>query len=290
MSLKSSIHNSLKWFGRRTGIDVVAGIRRVAEAIIVFLYRMTGTHLMRIALNQMGIHKGTAFDKSGEQFVIEKIIAPHLGATAAIIDVGANMGSYTMQLKRCFPKHRIISYEPAPASYAVLAQLDGVEAFQMACADVNEERQLYFEASNTASTHASFSAGEFITDEPTTSVKVQCVRLEDEFSRLDLPAVGFLKVDAEGHDFEVLKGLGEKLPSVQFIQFEFNEFHVFTRSFIRDFHGLLSPTHDLFRIDTNCLHDLRNYHPYQEIFRYQNLLAVKRELTPSVAHFIKPGA
>lgn len=285
--MKTLVRKALQSIGKALGINIVGNIRRFSGKLIELIYKSTGVSVMHPALNQLGILKGTTFDKSGEQFLIQEVILNHIQPHETIIDVGANTGSYTRQLISYFPNNRIISFEPNPSAFELLVEITGTEAYQKACGRKNEERRLYFESNKKASSHASFSGEEFITEKTMDYVTVKCVRLEDEMNRLKAEPVGFLKVDAEGHDFEVLEGLGDKLQKIKFIQFEFNEFHVFSRTFIRDFHTLLSPSHDLFRIDTGRLHDLRVYNPYQEIFRYQNLVAIHKTITPEVSRHIK---
>jgi len=57
------------------------------------------------------------------------------------------------------------------------------------------------------------------------------------------------------------------------IQFEFNELNVLSRVFLKDFYDLL-PGYSLYRMDTDRLHPLGDYSPINEIFRYQNILAI----------------
>lgn len=265
----------------------MAQFREAAGQVIVLIYKATGAPLYRNALQQQGILRGATFNLSGEKFLVEQVIRRHLGKNESIIDVGANKGEYARLLNSYFPENRVICFEPNPSAFEILKENVRAETIRKACGNKNEKRILYFERGREAHAQASFSGKDNIAEEILDQVEVSCVRLEDEIQRLNAEPVGLLKVDAEGHDFEVIQGLGQKLVDIKFIQFEFNEFHINTRTFIRDFHTLLSPTHDLFRIDRDRLHDLRVYHHQFEIFRYQNLVAVRRDITSSIADKIK---
>jgi hypothetical protein len=73
----------------------------------------------------------------------------------------------------------------------------------------------------------------------------------------------------------VLKGAAEMLKQnkINVIQFEFGENDIFSRVFLRDFFELL-PKFRFYRINRQVLVPLRQYDVQDEIFRYQNIVAV----------------
>lgn len=262
-------------------------IRKMSGQLIVSIYRLTGVNLLHIALKELGIHKGIAFEESGELFLVTKILVHQIEPGETLIDVGANIGGYSKVLKHYFGENRIVSFEPNPSAFSELQKIDGIEAVQSGCGNKNTQRALHFAENSVASTHASFTGDQSVYTQNTEQIEVNCARLDDEIDRLHLQPIGFIKIDTEGHDHEVIEGIGDKIQDIKFIQFEFNEFHIHTRTFIRDFHNVLSSTHDLFRLDTYCLHDLRIYHPHHEIFRYQNIIAIRKDLTHRMEHLVK---
>lgn len=52
------------------------------------------------------------------------------------------------------------------------------------------------------------------------SIDVPCFRLETVLERYLIDSVAFLKIDAQGHDLEVLRSLGEKIRSIQIFEVE----------------------------------------------------------------------
>src|SRR5690606_32929239 len=119
------------------------------------------------------------------------------------------------------------------------------------------DKSFFVSVENPTSALGSFSKDSIPTCETLKEVSVHCITLDHLIKNENVKSIGVLKVDTEGYDFQVLKSGENYLKDIKFIQFEFNEFHVYTRSFIKDFHDLLSSTHDLFRLDTDFLHDLR---------------------------------
>ena len=90
--------------------------------------------------------------------------------------------------------------------------------------------------------------------------------------------IGLLKIDTEGHEFEVLKGAENLLKAgkIEMIHLEFNEMNVFSRVFFKDIWDYL-PNYDLYRMLPDGLVHIKNYSPvFCEIFAYQNLVAKLR--------------
>ncbi len=261
--------------------------KKNATSLITFLHRATDAPIMYIALNHYGILKGTDMKNSGEEFAIQSIFKMNIKEDEVLLDIGANNGAYGASLAKYFPESRIISVEPNLDTFNDLVNNVSHECFNYAIAQEEGEKSFYVSYENPTSTLGSFSKHSIPKKEEVKEIKVNCIRLDTFISQIGVSNIGLLKIDTEGFDYEVLKSGESILANIKFIQFEFNEFHVFTRSFIRDFHLLLSPTHDLFRLDSNFLHDLRDYDPKMEIFRFQNILAVQKRLTPHISKHIK---
>ena len=118
------------------------------------------------------------------------------------IDVGANIGRYTLPLS-----HRathVHAFEPHPRMAAVLraAFPIGATIYEAAASDTNGTTQLHVpmidgrEDQGIASVETGALAGDY------GSVEVQTVKL-DTLAERD---IGFVKIDVEGHEMSVLQG------------------------------------------------------------------------------------
>jgi len=118
------------------------------------------------------------------------------------VDVGANKGTYSFELARLCP--RVDSYEPNPAMRFFLTRLapanvvvhDAAVSDRAGTADLGVPIRGQRHSNNIGTLDVGALEGEF------TTVSVRTVRLGDEA----LENVGFIKIDVEGLEDQVLAG------------------------------------------------------------------------------------
>jgi Methyltransferase FkbM domain len=113
---------------------------------------------------------------------------------------------------------------------------------------------------------------------------VDMTTLDDFCSGAKIDNIDFLKIDVEGGEFDVLLGAQEMIArrSIAIIHFEFNSMNIFTKHFLRDFDALL-PGYRLYRVCPTTLLELARLPVVcQEIFGYQNILAIREDRVPEV--------
>ncbi|MDE2462138.1 MAG: FkbM family methyltransferase [Alphaproteobacteria bacterium] len=120
------------------------------------------------------------------------------------IDVGANRGNYTFFLSRL--AHQTIAYEPSPpmARFVREARLPKVEVREAGvsdrsgtltyCVPLNRHGRPQYNIGYLGSGLPADTKG--------VELPVRVVRLDDE----NLDHVGFIKIDVEGHEFQVIEG------------------------------------------------------------------------------------
>lgn len=129
-----------------------------------------------------------------------------------VIDVGANIGHYTLQLSRAVgPAGRVIAMEPMPETFEILtgnmraARAYNVTPLNLAASSKGGSVSMTlpkWENGNDNFYQARISqVGDY---------HVRCGSLDLLGSFLQLGEISLLKIDAEGHDMEVLRG-AEKL-------------------------------------------------------------------------------
>lgn len=148
---------------------------------------------------------------TSEKAFLERLVL----SSGAIVDVGANLGLFTLLLRKQFPNHRIIAFEPSPSTFAALE--DNVRrnrATNVCCypiAVTDSEGAVSFCAREYARANAGIFSAPADTREST--IQVPCTTLDSFASCNSLGDIAFLKVDVEGFETLVFRGADRVLRS-----------------------------------------------------------------------------
>jgi FkbM family methyltransferase len=160
-------------------------------------------------------------------------IRPFLADDAICIDVGANIGLYSLAFAWLAPRGRVYAFEPSPDTFDHLSQnvqnndLDNVETFKLALGD---------QAEGTVHFHdfPFFTAGSFAVDDDSflTSEALGSNYFEAPATTLDsfvaehgIDRIDLVKIDVEGAELSVLDGAKETLSALQpMVVLEFTSF------------------------------------------------------------------
>jgi hypothetical protein len=92
----------------------------------------------------------------------------------------------------------------------------------------------------------------------------------------------FIKMDVEGHEYEVLSGGMKVLESVKVIQFEFGGCNIDTRTYFQDFWYFFRKNgFSLYRVTPKGPLRVMKYSEEDEYFSTTNYIAVREPLTKS---------
>ena len=264
--------------------------KKQKERFIVVLSNLLGINLLELAYKNIGILKSQDYEVSGEAFVIESVLPKVIGKTKQIIfDVGANEGEYSKLLSEHFSNAEIYSFEPVVDTYSILnsnlSQNKNIKCFNIGLGDKQEVVDIYTYDTKDNNKHASVYSS-VITDlhyapNDIKSFTVAMDTIDDFCNKEEISCIDFLKIDTEGHELSVLKGATSllKKKAVKLIQFEFNEMNIVSRVFLKDFYDLLNQyEYDIYRMDEKRLVDIRKYKSRNEIFAFQNMLAVRKDI------------
>jgi FkbM family methyltransferase len=175
--------------------------------------------------------------RNGERRLLERLRQEPI---RTVLDVGANVGSWSLIAVELLPQATIYALEVVPDTAAKLrSRVSGherIKAFALGLGAESGTMSLKYHG--PASTHATFTdyphswSGEWI----------ECpVMRGDEFlTREGISRVDFLKLDVEGAEHLVLKGLEGYLREgkVRFVQFEYGRVNILTHFLLRDFYEL----------------------------------------------------
>lgn len=258
--------------------------KKQASRVIKMIASVARVDLLLLAYNEIGILKPENEDRTGERFLIYNFLKRTFGETArpVLFDVGANVGKYSTMLREAFPGASIYAFEPNVNAFKILTEkLSGkVECLNLGMGADQDIGRLFTYSGAPASSHASAFQDMFTHFHKSTDLTA----IEFEMTSVDrfckdrgIHAIDLLKIDTEGGELQVLKGAREMLAQgrIKVIQFEFGECNVFSRVFLRDFYDVL-PDFRIFRLDSHRLIPLPTYEATNEIFRFQNLIAINK--------------
>jgi FkbM family methyltransferase len=141
-----------------------------------------------------------------------------------VIDVGAHIGSFTVYAASIAKKGFVYAYEPYPGSFKLLKEnvrlnrLENVKTFELGVLGERRKARLYINEPYYSENNMYTESEDF--------VEVDCVTLEDVFEENKIEFCDFLKLDAEGTEYEILFNTSrEYLDRIGRISMEYHEFY-----------------------------------------------------------------
>ena len=234
-------------------------------------------YLERFAARAQGKGFGAGTSQREFQFA-SKLLK---GIPSLLVDVGANRGVYTEQMRARYPAAEIHAIEPAASNVAALREKfagdSNVHVAPFALGEATASATLF--ANSAGSRLASLTKRQLdhfgIDFDYQEAVEV--VRFEDYWiERLGSRPIDFVKIDVEGHELNALRGFGRAIEQTQTIQFEFGGCNIDTRTYFRDFWYFFSERgFSIHRIAPYSLQRIKAYRECEEFFSTTNFLATR---------------
>ena len=220
-------------------------------------------------------------DETGEVWLV-RATAPRL---CTFVDVGANVGDWTALVRLYAPGAAGLLFEPSVGALGELrcrfGNQRGIEIVDAAVAAEPGEAKFFEEpgageASSMVPGHA--PAG-------SSARRVRVTTLDDELDTRGIERVDLMKVDAEGYDFEVLRGASTSLREyrVAVIQFEYNRPWARAGATLAGAIGMLAEHgYETFLLRGDGLEKI-DHEFYGEFFDYANFVALSPAAQPLMA-------
>jgi FkbM family methyltransferase len=150
--------------------------------------------------------KGTIYYEPITTFVVQELL--QTGAT--FVDVGANIGFYSLITSLTKPGIKVIAFEPNPKNFDILMDnirangFENIHCERLAISDSVGTATLYLNGSDmSASLLPDFQKD---TNPALQSIKIQTATLDDYFEKQPSGSPLVLKIDVEGHEVALLRG------------------------------------------------------------------------------------
>jgi FkbM family methyltransferase len=187
-----------------------------------------------------------SYESNGERMA--QTVALHTAAPPAVIlDVGANIGDWTAGLLEIsghlhIPAH-VHAFEPSRGTFSRLSARHGNSP------DVTLVNEACSRNAGTAIMHV-FEGDEWTNSladphdgRKSVSEEVRLTTVDNYCKAASIERIDLLKIDAEGHDFEVIAGASGMLDrgAVRILQFEYNYRWIGARNYLKDVFSFLTP-------------------------------------------------
>jgi FkbM family methyltransferase len=232
-------------------------------------------HISKIGMNYWG---GASLYHSGEIKAMEYVYNKLKNEKSIIVfDVGANLGQYAILAQKVFKTNTTIySFEPSSFTYEKLKEytksFDNIKTYNIGLGDKKDQLKLYSsgQGSSLASVYNLENPLSTFNEEYSEVITIDTIN--NFCHEHNIETIDFLKVDVEGHELFTLIGASEiiKKKKIKYIQFEFGECHIDSRTYFRDFYKLLSPDYNFYRVVPNGLRKIKSYTTDLEVFDTSN--------------------
>jgi len=176
------------------------------------------------------------FDKFTQDKVFKFIKTVSSNKINTLFDIGSHKGEYIINISKSFSINKIFGFEPNPRSYEKLLKnikkMNNTEVFNIAAgkedgisilnqniesssSSINKlnERSKYFKRKY-------FFFNFFRKKEYINPVEIKILSLEKFINSKKIGFIDLLKIDTEGYELNVIKGLGDNISKVKLIHLE----------------------------------------------------------------------
>ena len=187
-----------------------------------------------------------------------------------IVDVGANVGAFTVFMAAQFSNARCFCFEPSPGAVEYLrknvAQFQNAQVFSIGLFSEDTSMPL-FEGASQCLQNSLYNSAE--TSESTQTVELR--HAGHMIEELELKQISILKIDTEGAELPVLGALKNKLSNIDQIYLEYH-----SEDDRRDIESLLADTHVLAAANAKFVHRGTNHYVRSDLLlEYPTLNALR---------------
>jgi FkbM family methyltransferase len=152
-----------------------------------------------------------------DQLIIydEYDIKNFLKEDSVVLDVGANIGVFSVYCANVCKNGRVYSFEPVSFVFGILSKntknYKNCFCFKLGVGSENEEKIIKIRSWNPGYSTIDIENIERKAESFDVEEKIKIVKLDDWIKESDISKIDFIKIDVEGYELEVLKGAIETI-------------------------------------------------------------------------------
>lgn len=197
-------------YGRRTVIRMLSNVSALDKRVTITLQNV----LMEIDVTQT-LDMAYAY---GQYDTAElAFLEAHCKPDDCFLDIGANMGFYSLYMAKKYPKMKILAFEPDPYNIEKfrknisLNKLTNIVLCDYALADENTQKELMLNTGNNRGGN-SFVINQVDFCGEDMRLAVNCKTLFTALKENHVQSVGIAKLDVEGFEYPILKSFLKEAP------------------------------------------------------------------------------
>ncbi len=221
-------------------------------------YRLV-TNLSRVVLKLTGVGRIPTIEEE-VRTILE--LSKELG-DFDFLDIGANVGNYSLVIKSINPNLGVYAFEPSSITFSTLVEKterNGIHCFNVGFGESIQTAFLYYDAPNSGLASLSKRNLAHFEIDFGLSEEVQILTIDSWLASNKLIENLVVKMDIEGHELFALRGAQKALKDrVKVLQFEFGGANVSSAVFFIDIWSILFETHTVYRLTASGLQEIAAY-------------------------------
>ncbi|PJB98650.1 MAG: FkbM family methyltransferase [Candidatus Nealsonbacteria bacterium CG_4_9_14_0_8_um_filter_36_17] len=208
----------------------------------------------------------------------------HAGDFKIVFDVGTNKGEWAKFILGINKNIELHCFEPSVYTFKKLMENnfpDNVICNNFGLSSRKEARKLFVFEDGAGGNSLYKRYG--IKKEAQEKEQVAMDTLENYCRGKNIKKIDFVKIDTEGHELEVLKGMKSLLKEnrIKMIQFEYGGCNLDARVFLKDIFDFFKDLdYKIYKIFPNEVKLIESYGQYLDNFQYANYVAVQKKINP----------
>lgn len=169
--------------------------------------------------------------------ISKKKISQHIGSNPIILEIGAHVGSDTVEMATLLPNGKIYAFEPVPDIFTRLKfktkKFNNIELIQAAVSDNNDDKtaEIYLSDSSDCSSsllkpkdHIKYFKDVSFLEK---TISINTIFLSSWLDEKKISNIDLIWIDAQGMELKIFKSLGDKIKNIKciFTEVSLKEFY-----------------------------------------------------------------